>query len=1065
MGQDRGDYSRGNGADVRMQSRASRGPSYARGGGDGQGPPSLPPGARRQTLRPSDPRNSGATPSAPGGRRPAGGGSGGGGLLRPPLIAGGPGDDGDDAYGRSGPTPSARRNSSPRGGDTPSRSARSGASDYGNTGRPRSRSDADRYDTPASPRSGRRSMGEMARDVSRSMSRQLSSVVARAGRGAPQGDSFSRRPAPGRTDSALMARRTPPADDESLSVAAQRYRRSRARMLARKWRLGRVRPNPIGYAIGIAAVVIVVLVFVAGGTAGGVYSYSYYSGNVDKIQAVADLKYHANSQILDRNGKLIYTAKGEDQYHIYVPLSQMSPLIQDATIDIEDHSFYSNSGVDINGTIRAALADARAGGAAVQGGSTITQQLVKLLVINNSEKSYTRKIHEAILAYGVTAQYDKAQILEMYLNEIDYSYPNLGIEAASANYFGYQQIKKPDGTVTTANQQLELWQAALLAGVPNGPTIYKPNVYSCDKAPCPQSKWDNPYTGAPCASSYIDAFGPRWYSGLNSKGHEWLVYCRAQLVLSKMVQYGSTIPNHPNYTQAQADDALRKLKAALEGETILTKVNTSLNGATTDNLAPHFVQYVEEQLSEQFGLNHLENAGLRIYTTLDLDLNQFAQKNLHYYIAEAHADPWYGGGCTACPPLSTTANAHNGALVAIDQHTGDILSMVGSVDYTDQSKQVAGNVNVAIQNRSMGSATKPVVYATAFQMGWNPGTMLQDVPICFPNPAIDDTTHKPIEDADLPACTGWYVPHNFDRETFSGLFPARRALANSLNIPATETMSFVGATAATSNNILTMAQRLGITSLDAGHMGPSTALGTQDIPLMQLTGAYGAIANLGKRMPSRAILQIEDSTGQVKWTAPATTPIQAISPQAAYMMTSILADNPARRADFGDQNPLHFATRTNDKAPNFPLAAKTGTSSGDTGPRDIITAGYSPYMTLGVWMGNDNGESMPDIIGIKGPGYIFHDVMAWAFDHYHWDANAQFPVPSGLARGTFNCNTGLAPYKDSKPETLKCVPLAQPWPADRKWNAIDLYSQNGANENNDHTDTDWYIANAPPLQS
>src|SRR5262249_1341458 len=280
--------------------------------------------------------------------------------------------------------------------------------------------------------------------------------------------------------------------------------------------------------------------------------------------------------------------------------------------------------------------------------------------------------------------------------------------------------------------------------------------------------------------------------------------------------------------------------------------------------------------------------------------------------------------------------------------------------------------------RSMGSATKPIVYATAFQKGWTPGIMLQDQPICFPSdPILDDKTHKPVHNDDATACDGYYAPHNYAQHSYSGTFPLRRQLADSLTIAATETMEFVAGSAAGADAFLAMAQRLGIDTISAPRLGPTTALGGQEIPLIDLMGAYATFANLGKRIPSRAILRIERGS-EVLWEAPRPKAAQVLSPQAAYMLTNILTDNFARYPDFGWTNPLH----PDPPYENMELAAKTGTSSGDLGPRDIVTAGYSPYMTLGIWVGNSDAEDMaPDIIGIAGAGYIFHDVIKWAESH------------------------------------------------------------------------------------
>jgi membrane peptidoglycan carboxypeptidase len=356
------------------------------------------------------------------------------------------------------------------------------------------------------------------------------------------------------------------------------------------------------------------------------------------------------------------------------------------------------------------------------------------------------------------------------------------------------------------------------------------------------------------------------------------------------------------------------------------------------------------------------------------------------------------------------------------------------------------------------------MYATAFQMGWNPGIMMQDAPTCFPNAGeVDPTTNKPVSDRAAPGCPGYYVPHNYDDTSFSGQIPLRYALANSLNVPATQAMEFVGATPDTAGAFLAEAQRMGVTSLTAKNMGPTTALGTQNISLLQLTNAYGVFADQGKHVPPRAVLEIADSWGKVWYKAGTPVQAQVLSPQAAYEITSILSDPAAREPDFNVWNPLEFNDPntpgvygyTPANVYNFPdIAAKTGTSQGINGPRDIITMGYSPYMAVGVWAGNsDSTDLAQHIIGIAGAGYIFHDIMTWAIKNYHWPTGQQFPAPSGMAMGDFNCTTGLAPYKGVT--QAEACQFAPPAIAYHPMNPYDAY----------HTrkkiNSDWYIQGQP----
>ncbi|MEO7000671.1 MAG: transglycosylase domain-containing protein, partial [Ktedonobacterales bacterium] len=1042
-------------------------------------------------------------------------GPGGSSFVRPPLSNG----DGADtpprrATSRSDATPPRSSRGEPsnpgRSGATPSRRSSGGddRDEYDDRPRsqgappPRGRSRAgadyddgsdDGYGAPP-PRGGsgrdgrdssRRSMAQMARDLSQNMSRQLSSVVGSARRAVDRFDRTERGASPRSMPSGASGRGVAMSgasgaggassaafSAETLELTAQRYRRSRIRMRSRKWRLGRVRPNPIGYAILFAVTVSVVVSVLGMGGLGTAYAVNYYSAHAADIQAVANQRFAQSAVIYDRNGIPLYTVPRTTGINYYVPLSQISQTLQTATIDTEDHTFYSptNIGIDFYGTLRAALANVHAGGAS-QGGSTITQQLVKNLVLHDPSKAYQRKINEAILAYGVTRQYTKQQILEMYLNTIDYGDQNEGIEAAARNYFGLKPKTDAQGNVTeTASQQLDLAQAAMLAGIPNAPTLYQPDVYTpgCTAAlatagKCTDAMWVNPCTGDPHVETcYFNNPNPDF--DFTSQGHEWLVYERAEVVLNAMVRYGDT-------TRAQADAALQEVHdILLKHEVQHWAVLGGSDAFGTTKIAPGFVDYVTGVLADQFGIDLTDPAtpGYKIWTTLDYHLEQAAEDAATYYIDKPHNLAWpeYCNPCDGLPPLSTDKNVHNASVVAIDPHTGDIMAMVGSVNYTDTSKQVAGFNNIATSHfRSMGSSTKPLVYATAFQMGWNPGVMMQDAPVCFPVPTGDN---KP--DPDAPACKGYYTPHNFEPESFAGRIPIRYELGSSMNIPATEAMSFVGDNSATANGFLAMAQRMGVTTLKSGAMGPTTALGTQAIPLLQLTSAYGTFADQGKHAPYRSILRIEAPDGHLIWQAPSNPAAgQVMSPQTAYMMTSILDNNAARAPAFNFDNPLTLDD-PNLAADNynFPdLAAKTGTSQGIIGPRDIVTMGYTPYLALGVWAGNtDSSDLAQNIIGIAGAGYIFHDVMAWAIKNYNWPRGEQFPMPStGLAIGQFNCDTGLAPYKGDK--IAPCEEAPYRGPQDIHWGK---YNGNTTNMyagylTTSHIDQDWYIQGQEWLQS
>lgn len=1030
--------------------------------------------------------------------------------------------------------------SRPDGGNPPDRyeSGRRPAN-----GRPPSRS--------GGPEPERRSIRERAANFARGMTEQFGSVVENARQalqsrnrnGAGSGAGRRDYAPAGYTDygasaqysgySGAMAAASP---EQPEKPSQSGYRRSRMRLLARKWRLSRRNPQAIWAGVGFAVCGLLLAAILGSVAGGGYYSVSYYEANSAQIAAVAAEANQPYTTFYDRNGNVIYTMPKAGDVNVYLPYNSLSDIVKHETVSTEDRTFFdsTNIGIDWTSTARALLADISSGGAS-QGGSTITQQLVKNLVIDNNQKSIIRKIDEGILSVGITESgaYSKAKILEMYLDTIPYDENNIGIEAAAENYFGLYPytVSKTDkdkshwtcpdpsvkqGQTCWGNQQLDWAQAAMLVGIPNAPSIFFPTQWTTDcQNPktdnCSQpSEWDNPCIKgvdpqtAP-ASACFDGTGNGPSDGYAyvELGHEWLSYRRAHAVLDSVKRDGwitnnqetsalkevlSTLEHHQVYigggsgnSTFSASSAGSNAGQASSNASHQPSDSTANDHCGATKCAPHFIDYVLQELETQYGygsLDAIEASGIHVYTTLDLALDTYAITDEQYYLDYPHQLAWPNycnqqSPCPIDPPLSVSENIHNAAAVAMDPYTGDILAMVGSVDYTSKDPTVQGAFNVATsQNRSMGSSVKSIVYATAFQMGWNPGTMIQDAPVCFPVPQTPQTDSKgnPIPDPVTPGCGGaWYSPHNFESNSYSGTIPVRYAIANSLNVPATETMSFVGDSPYYSQDILTMAQRMGITSWNAQNMGPTTALGTQPVSLLQLTNAYGVFAADGMHVPPRSILEITFPNGQPPYIAPTPQLQPAISPQAAYMVTSILTDPKAREPDFNTFNPLEFdsgpmtwgSTNSVYYTPaddlDFPaIAAKTGTSQGIVGPRDIVTMGYSPYMALGIWAGNnDSSDIAANVIGIAGAGYIFHDIMQYAISHYKWPKGVQFPIPTSLALGTFNCTSGLAPYKD-QPVPPRCAEHEIFKGSTGIWSGY---------FNQPQTDTDWYIKNLPWLQS
>jgi 1A family penicillin-binding protein len=355
-------------------------------------------------------------------------------------------------------------------------------------------------------------------------------------------------------------------------------------------------------------------------------------------------------------------------------------------------------------------------------------------------------------------------------------------------------------------------------------------------------------------------------------------------------------------------DSLTELKLATNEETEKAKkvnILAKIEPFDAPILAPHFVFYVIEQLEEKYGREFLEHGGLKIITTLDYELQKIAEKS----VAE---------GATK----NLSRGAENAALAAVDPKSGEILAMAGSRNYFDQT--IDGEVNVTVRLRQPGSSFKPIVYATAFEKGYQPETLVADVPTNFgPDGGGID-----------------YVPQNYDGK-FHGVLPMRKTLAMSLNIPAIKTLSLVGIDGA-----IDMAHRLGITTLnERNRYGLSMAIGGAEVKLIDMASVFGVFATEGIRFDLHSISEIIDDKGDSYFDKKQGR--RVIDVEVARKINSILSDNDARSAIFGSKNPLYIPGRT--------VAAKTGTSQEF---RDAWTVGYTPSIAVGVWAGNNDSRPM-----------------------------------------------------------------------------------------------------------
>jgi penicillin-binding protein 1A len=520
--------------------------------------------------------------------------------------------------------------------------------------------------------------------------------------------------------------------------------------------------------------------------------------------------------VLDRNGKLIEDWSPAGHYHVTLALDQMGKYAPKAVLAAEDRNFYNHGAVDPTSIARAAWVDLTSHGV-YQGGSTITQQLVKIQLLT-PQRSVTRKVQEVVLAVALEQRYSKDQILGMYLNRVYFGHGAYGIGAASRTYFN-----KDAKDLTAA-------QAAFLAGLIQAPSLYDPAV-----------RYDY--------------------------AHDRELY-----VLQGMVQTGALT----------SDDAE---KAAQED----VKTELQIQASARQSLAPHFVDYVLSQLETIFGAAEVQQGGIVVRTTLDLNIQKVAQdavtngvQDLRYY------------------------NVNNASLLAADPKTGEILAWVGSADYGNDS--IGGQFDVILSPRQPGSSFKPYVYEAA----------LRDHKITWATVLHDQLTNF-----------GGYTPHDFDNGGF-GDIPASRAILYSRNIPAVQVGQMEGI-----NNIIDLAHQMGITSKLQPYL--STAIGASDVTMFEHVQGFQTFANMGRRVDLHAFTEVDDSTGHAAFKYDNPTSTTVLTPAEAFLMNDML-----RRY----QTTWGFGW-------NRQMASKTGTSdNGKGGIPDSWIMAYNPDIVSGVWVGN-----------------------------------------------------------------------------------------------------------------
>ncbi|HIJ89865.1 MAG: penicillin-binding protein 1A [Desulfobulbaceae bacterium] len=582
------------------------------------------------------------------------------------------------------------------------------------------------------------------------------------------------------------------------------------------------------------------------------------------IPAIGSLKHYqpATTSIIYDSAKQPITYVSRENRTL-VPLSSMPELLPQAFVAAEDSRFYQHSGVDAWSIIRALIHNIRSGERG-QGGSTITQQVARALLLT-PEKTYTRKIKEAILAYRIDKALSKEEILHIYLNQIYLGSSAYGVEAAAQIYF--------DKRV----QDLDLAEVALLAGLPQAPSRY------------------SPFRNFKLAKN------------------------RQLYVLNRMAEEGYITPT-------AAQKAFEK--------TLLW--NPEKNDSEENN---YFIEHVKAYVQSKYGTEALLTGGLRIYTTLDQNMQKAANMALKRGTAK-----W------AIRQSKHADTLPQAALITMEVKTGYVRAMLGGTDFGKSQ------FNRATQaRRQPGSAFKPFIYAAGLEKGMSPATMLVDEPIQFRG----------------ATSMQYWEPKNYNNK-FEGPTSFRNALVHSRNIPTIKILQQVGAA-----NTIDLARRLGITSPLVKDL--SLALGTSGVSPLELTRAYAAFANSGRMPQALFIEKIVDRTGKVlEEQHPAFS--EAVDPRVAYQITrimeAVITDGTAKGiSSFG-----------------APAAGKTGTTDQNI---DAWFVGYTPELTTCVWIGHDQNISLGTAeTGGLAAAPIWLDFMNQAKAKY--PGTGGFPVPPGI---------------------------------------------------------------------
>ncbi|MDD5359166.1 MAG: PBP1A family penicillin-binding protein [Sulfurovaceae bacterium] len=624
----------------------------------------------------------------------------------------------------------------------------------------------------------------------------------------------------------------------------------------------------------------ILILFLIGLVSAGIYAYVMISLDAKKL-----IDYHPelSTQIVDRNGNTVaYIYK--DQNRLYAKYDEMPKKLIYSLVAIEDSGFFEHKGVSPEAILRAILKDIQAG-SFVEGGSTLTQQLIKNTYLSN-EKKLARKIKEAVLALKIEKALTKEQILEVYLNEIFFGNGYYGVKTAANGYF-HKNLN-----------ELTLKESAMLAGIPNAPTSLNPIKYY-DKAEK-----------------------------------------RANLVLGRLKSLGWI--DEQQYNQA------------INEQPIVYKENPN------KNLAPYVVDEVIKGYEP--AIEDIKTGGYKIYTTIDIKLQEVAQEAAlkTYDNAQRY----------------TKNDSLNVAVVSMENETGNVLAMVGGIDYVKSPFNRAVNAN-----RQPGSSFKPFVYQVALDNGYSPASVLDDSPKTF---NIIDGSGR----------TKLWSPKNYDG-TNKGHITLREALIHSRNLPIINLVDAMG--------LFNVADALDVLQINNMPRVMSLALGSLSATPLKMVQMYSIFPNGGKMVQPKLVTKIISRDGEVVFKSENEDIAEFTIPKQAYLMTTMLQDVVRR------------GTGTAANVGGIDLAGKTGTTNNNV---DAWFCGYSPTTSTVIWVGRDDNKPMNH--SITGG-----TTVASAFGLYYKKLISIYPktkrhfdVPKGVEVGTIGgvseYYTDISPFPENQ---------------------------------------------------